>query len=103
MSHHLATLEYADDQILFMLNANGLQDMLKYLVVAAEPFGLRLSPKKCELIYIHRPGSIEKAALPQIYAATEPLKWKSTVVYLGSRIEEDGNTIAAVKHCICCA
>ena len=35
ISHHLATLEYADDQILFTLNANGLQDMLNYLVATA--------------------------------------------------------------------
>ena len=103
ISHHLATLEYADDQILFTLNADGLQDMLNYLVATAEPFGLRLSPKKCELICFHRLGSIDKAALPQIYVATEPLKWKSTVVYLGSRLAEDGNTTAAVKHRICCA
>ena len=73
ISHHLATLGYADDQILFTLNADGLQDMLNYLVSTAEPFGLRLSPKKCELICFHRPGSIDKAALPQIYVAIKPL------------------------------
>ena len=49
ISHHLATLEYADDQILFTFKANSLQDMLNYLLATAEPFGLRLSPKKCEL------------------------------------------------------
>ena len=77
--------------------------MLNYLVWIAEPFRLRLSPKKCELICFHRPGSIDKSALPQIYAATKPLKWKSTVVYLGSHLAEDGKTTTAVKHLICCA
>ena len=103
ISHQLASLEYADDQILFTLTVNGMQDMLNFLVATAEPFGLRLSPKKCELICFHRPGSIDKTALPQIYVAGEPLKWKSTVVYLGSRLAEDGKTTAAVKHRICCA
>ena len=103
ISHHLAILEYADDQILLTLNANALQDMVNYLVATAEPFGLRLSPKKCKLICFHRLGSIDKAALPQIYVATEPLKWKSMVVHLGSRLAEDGNTTAAIKRRICCA
>ena len=74
ISHHLATLEYADDQILFTLNANAMQGMLNYLVATAELFDLRLSPKKCELICFHRSGSIDKATLPQIYVAAEPLK-----------------------------
>ena len=47
---HLATLEYADDQILFTLTADGLQNMLDFIVSNAAPFGLRLSPAKCELI-----------------------------------------------------
>ena len=103
ISHQLASLEYADDQILFTLTADGLQDMLNFLIATAEPFGLRLSPKKCELICFHRPGSIDKSVLPQIYVAGEALQWKSTVVYLGSRLSEDGKTTAAVKHRICCA
>ena len=72
-------------------------------MTTAEPFGLRLSPKKCELICFHRPGSIDKAALPQIHVSSELLKWKSAVVYLGSRLAEDGSTTEAVKHRICCA
>ena len=103
ITHHLASLEYADDQILFTLTADGLQEMLDFLVTTAEPFGLRLSPKKCELICFHRPGSIDKAALPQIHVSSELLKWKSAVVYLGSRLAEDGSTTEAVKHRICCA
>ena len=103
ITHHLASLEYADDQILFTLTADGLQEMLDFLVTTAEPFGLLLSPKKCELICFHRPGSIDKAALPQIHVSSELLKWKSAVVYLGSRLAEDGSTTEAVKHRICCA
>jgi len=100
---HLSTLEYADDQILFTLTAAGLQDMLNFITENAEPFGLRLSPKKCELICFHRPGTVDKTSLPQISVSNEVLKWKSTVVYLGSRISEDGRTISAVKHRVCCA
>jgi len=103
ITHQLASLEYADDQILFTLTPDGLQNMLNFLVTTAEPFGLRLSPKKCELICFHRPGSVDKSMLPQISVAGEVLKWKSTVVYLGSRLSEDGKTTAAVKHRICCA
>ena len=101
--HHLASLEYADDQILFTLSAEGLQDMLNFLVETAEPFGLRLSPKKCELICFHRPGTVNKAALPQISVGGMILPWKKSVVYLGSCIAEDGNTLTAIKHRICCA
>jgi hypothetical protein len=101
ITHQLASLEYVDDQILFTLTADGLQDMLNFLVMTVEPFGLRLSPKKCELICFHRPGSFDKSALPQISVAGEVLKWKSTVVYLGSCLSEDGKTTAAVKHRIC--
>ena len=98
INHHLSTLEYADDQILFTLTAGGLQDMLNFITENGEPFGLRLSPSKCELICFHRPGTVDKTALPQISVANQVLKWKSTVVYLGSRILEDGKTISAVKH-----
>ena len=101
--HHLSTLEYADDQILFTLSPDALQDMLNFIVENAAPFGLRLSPAKCELICFHRIGSIDKTSLPQIQVADKVLSWKSSVVYLGSRIAEDGNTLAAIKHRICCA
>lgn len=100
---HLSSLEYADDQILFTLTANGLQSMLDFIVTNSTPFGLALSPKKCELICFHRTGSIDKGALPQVLVAGKVLPWRSSVVYLGSRISEDGKTIAAVKHRICCA
>ena len=103
INYHLASLEYADDQILFTLSAAGLQEMLNFITECADPFGLRLSPKKCELICFHRPGSVDKGALPQVTVAGELLKWKTSVVYLGSRISEDGKSIAAVKHRICCA
>jgi len=100
---HLSTLEYADDQILFALSPNAIQDMLDFIVENAAPFGLRLSPSKCELICFHRPGSINKTLLPEIRVENTVLKWKSSVVYLGSRIAEDGNTLSAIKHRICCA
>ena len=29
--------------------------------------------------------------------------WKSSVVYLGSRVAEDGSTVCAIKNRICCA
>ena len=29
--------------------------------------------------------------------------WKESVVYLGSRFAEDGSTLVAIKHQICCA
>ena len=41
--------------------------------------------------------------LPQITVCGKVLSWKSSVVYLGSCIAEDGNTLSAVKHRICCA
>ena len=100
---HLATLEYADDQILFTLSPHALQDMLNYIVSTATPFGLRLSPTKCELICFHRLGTVDKSSLPQIVVGGHSLKWKTSVVYLGSRIAEDGNTRCAIKHRICCA
>ncbi len=101
--HHLSTLEYADDQILFTLSANGLQDMLNFIIEKAAPFGLRLSPGKCELICFHRPGTVDKNMLPRVLVGDKTLLWKSSVVYLGSRIAEDGNTLSAIKHRICCA
>ena len=100
---HLATLEYADDQILFTLTADGLQDMLDFIINNAAPFGLRLSPTKCELICFHRPGTVDRNNLPEVTVAGRVLPWRTSVVYLGSRIAEDGNTLAALKHRICCA
>ena len=102
-THVLASLEYADDQILFTLTADGLQNMLDYIVATGEPFGLRLSAKKCVLICFHRPGTVDKSTLPEVTVAGEILKWKSSVVYLGSCISEDGKTAPAIKHRICCA
>ena len=77
--------------------------MLNFIVDSSTPFGLRLSPSKCELICFHRPGTVDKAALPQIVVGGNTLKWKSSVVYLGSRVAEDGSTVYAIKHRICCA
>ena len=103
VSLHLSTLEYADDQILFTATADGLQNMLDFIVATATPFGLRLSPGKCELICFHRPGTIDKNLLPAISVGDKVLPWKSSVIYLGSCIAEDGNGLAALKHRICCA
>jgi hypothetical protein len=100
---HLSTLEYADDQILFTLTADGLQDMLDFIINTATPFGLRLSPSKCELICFHRPGTVDKNLLPAIFVGATALSWKNSVVYLGSCISEHGSTLAALKHRICCA
>ena len=75
--------------------------MLNFITESAERFGLHLSPKKCELICFHHPRTVNKTAISQITLAGEVLKWKSTVVYLGSGISEDGRTTAAVKHRIC--
>ena len=77
--------------------------MFDYIIGTATPFGLRLSPIKCELICFHRLGTVDKSSLPQIVVGGHTLKWKNSVVYLGSRIAEDGNTICAIKHRICCA
>ena len=100
---HLSSLEYADDQLLFTLTAEGLQEMLDFLVKTASPFGLRLSPTKCELICFHRPGTVDKESLPVVIVGEKTLPWKSSVVYLGSRVSEDGKTLVAIKHRICCA
>jgi hypothetical protein len=81
---YLSCLEYADDQILFTLTASGLQDMLSFIVENGEPFGLRLSPKKCELICFHRSGSVDKNILPEVKLGDHVLPWKTSVVYLGS-------------------
>ena len=80
-----------------------MQDMLNYIVESAEPFGIRLSPGKCELICFHRPASVDKSRLPVIRIGDKTIPLKSSVAYLGSRIAEDGNTLAAIKHRICCA
>ena len=100
---HLSSIEYADDQILLSLSSAGLQDMLNYLSDTALPLGLRLAPQKCELICFHRKGTIDKNTLPQIKLGEHIVPWKSSVVYLGSRFEEHGSTLAAVKHRVCCA
>ena len=100
---HLSSLEYADDQLLFTLYPSNMQEMLNFLGDNAVPFGLRLAPQKCELICFHRPGTIDKSRLPQVTVGTHTLKWKQSVVYLGSRFAEDGSTLSAIKHRICCA
>ena len=100
---YLSCLEYADDQILFTLTASGLQDMLNFIVENGEPFGLRLSPKKCELICFHRSGSIDRNILPKVKLGDHVLPWKTSVIYLGSCLAENGKTLPAVKHRICCA
>ena len=97
-NHVLSSLEYADDQILFTLTADGLQNMLDFIVSTGEPFGLRLSAKKCELICFHRPGTVDKSTLPKVTVTGQLLKWKESVVYLGSRVSEDGKSASAVKH-----
>ena len=63
---YLSSIEYADDQILFTLSPDGLQEMLNYLADTALPFGLRLAPQKCELICFHRPGTIDRNVLPVV-------------------------------------
>ena len=100
---HMSSIEYADDQILFSLSSAGLQDMLNYLSDTALPLVLQLAPQKCELICFHRPGTVDKNSLPQIKLGEHIVPWKASVVYLGSRFTEDGRTLAAVKHRICCA
>jgi len=100
---HLSSLEYADDQLLFTSSPSSMQEMLNFLGDNAVPFGLRLAPQKCELICFHRPGTVNKSALPQVTVGTHTLQWKQSVVYLGSRFAEDGSTLSAIKHRICCA
>ena len=100
---YLSSIEYADDQILFTLSPDGLQEMLNYLADTALPFGLRLAPQKCELICFHRPGTIDRNVLPVVMLGEHTVPWKTSVVYLGSRFTEHGGTLDAIKHRICCA
>ena len=100
---YLSTIEYADDQMLFTLSPAGLQEMLTFLTETALPFGLRLAPQKCELICFHRQGTVNKNMLPVVKLGDQTIPWKSSVIYLGSLFAEDGNSLAAVKHRICCA
>jgi len=78
------------------------KSLYTYLSDAGLPLGLRLAPQKCELICFHRPDTIDKSTLPQIKLSEHVLPWKSSVVYLSSRFSENGSTLAAVKHRICC-
>ena len=100
---YLSTIEYADDQMLFTLSPDGMQEMLTFLSDTALPFGLRLAPQKCELICFHRPGTLNKATLPVVWLGNKIIPWKASVIYLGSLFAEDGNTLAAIKHRVCCA
>ena len=99
----LASIEYADDQILFTMDPSEIQDMVTFIAETALPFGLRLAPQKCELICFHRPGSVDKSMLPRVVLGDKVIPWKSSVVYLGSRFAEHGGTLSAIKHRICCA
>ena len=103
ITFYLSSIEYADDQILFTLSPAGIQEMLTFLTDSALPFGLRLSPSKCELICFHRLGSVDKNLLPVIKLGDHVIPWKSSVTYLGSLFTEDNSTLAAAKHRICCA
>ena len=100
---YLSTIEYAVDQMLFTLSPAGIQEMLIFLTETALPFGLRLAPKKCELICFHRKGTVNKNMLPVVKLGEKIIPWKSSVIYLGSLFTDDGNSLAAVKHRICCA
>ena len=100
---YLSSIEYADDQILFTLSPDGLQEMLNYLAETALPFGPWLAPQKCELICFHRPGTIDRNVLPVVMLGEHTVPWKTSVVYLGSRFTEHGGTLDAIKHRICCA
>ena len=77
----------------------GVQD---FIVNGAEPFSLHLSPRKCELICFRCPGTIGGNSLPGVSVGDRVLPWKQSVVCLGGRIAEDGGTLVAVKHRICC-
>ena len=103
ITFYLCSIEYADDQILFTLSPSELQDMITYIAETALPFGLRLAPQKCELICFHRPGTIDKNSLPRVVLGDQVVPWKTSVVYLGSLFTENGSTLSAVKHRICCA
>ena len=41
--------------------------------------------------------------LPVVKLGEKIIPWKSSVIYLGSLFTDDGNSLAAVKHRICCA
>ena len=82
VSLYLASIEYADDQILLTLNPAEIQDMITFLAETALPFGLRLAPQKCELICFHRPGTVDKSLLPRVVLGDQVIPWKSSVVYL---------------------
>ena len=99
----LSTIEYTDDQMLFTMSPEGLQEMLTFLSDTALPFGLRLAPQKCELICFHRPGTVVMNTLPKVMLGDNVIPWKSSVIYLGSLFTADENTLAAIKHRICCA
>ena len=89
--------------MLFTLSPAGLQEMLTFLSDTALPLGLRLAPQKCELICFHRPGTVTRNTLPVVKLGDYIVPWKSSVIYLGSLFTEDGSTLAAIKHRICCA
>ena len=40
---------------------------------------------------------VEKSTLPKVTVTGQLLKWKESVVYLGSHISEDGKSAPAVK------
>ena len=67
--------------------------MLDFIDENAVPFGLRLSPAKCELICFHRPETVDKNNLPKVSIGDKTLTWKPSVVYLGSRIARDENAL----------
>ena len=102
---HLSTLEYADDQILFTLTAGGMQSMLDFIIKQCWTFRSAFyHRKKCELICFSLSWYHQQKTIYQGYQSGDRvLPWKQSVVYLGSRIAEDGNTLVAVKHRICCA
>ena len=89
--------------MLFTLSPAGLQEMLTFLSQTALPLGLRLAPTKCELIVFHRIGTVNKTTLPIVKLGETVLPWKTSVIYLGSLFTEDGSSLAATKHRICCA
>ena len=103
VSLYLSTIEYADDQMLFTMSPAGLQEMVTFLSSTALPLGLRLAPDKCELICFHRPGTVVRNRLPVVKLGDMIIPWKPSVIYLGSLFSEDGSTLAAIKHRICCA
>ena len=79
----LSSLEYADD-ILLTLTEDGLQNMLDYIVSTSEPFGLRFSAKKCELICFHRPVTVDKSLLPKVTATDTSSNGKNLLFTLAA-------------------